>query len=175
MIQKIVIDPGHGGYDNGAVWGYEEEDDINLIVAFLLRCELEKTIIDVELTRERDEAVSLASRVIKANIAKADYFISVHCDAFHNTTAEGMTTHIFTHANPETEIIANGIQRSLIERFPDHRNRGVRRSNFYVLRKTQMPAVLVECEFLSNPKTRRFLREPEYQLGLAQAIAKGIN
>ena len=175
MIHKIIIDPGHGGDDNGAVWGYEEEDDINLIIAFLLRCELEKAFLDVDLTRERDEAVSLATRVLEANIVKAELFISIHCDAFHQTTAKGMSTHIYTHAGPETEIIATEIQRSLIRHFPDHRNRGVRRSNFYVLRKsTRIPAILVECEFMSNPETRRFLKEPENQLEMAQAIAKGI-
>lgn len=174
MFHKIIIDSGHGGDDNGAVWGHEEEDDINLSIAFLLRCELEKAFIDIELTRERDEAVSLSDRALRANILKADLFISIHCDAFHNTTAEGMSTHIYTNAGPETEIIAMGIQRSLIRHFPDHRNRGVRRSNFYVLRKTRMPAVLIECEFLSNPETRRFLKEPENQLGIAGAIAKGV-
>lgn len=175
MIKKITIDPGHGGDDNGAVWGYTEEDDINLIIAFLLRCELEKRFLEVELTRERDEAISLSDRVLEANIIKADLFISIHCDAFHNTTVSGMSSHIYTHAGPITELIAEGIQKSLIAYFPDHRNRGIKRSNFYVLRKTRMPAVLIETEFLSNPDTRRFLKEPENQLGIARAIAKGIN
>lgn len=71
-------------------------------------------------------------------------------------------------------MAARDIQAELTQRFYDHVNRGVKSSNFYVLRKTRMPAVLVECEFLSNPKTRKFLREPENQLGLARAIAKGV-
>ena len=174
MIGKIAIDPGHGGKDNGAVWGFAEEDDINLIIAFFLRYELEKSSYQVVLTRETDEYVSLSDRVMMAELNHVDLFLSIHCDAFHNTTVNGISTHVYTRPGEETEDIADGVHRALIYDFPDHSNRGVKRSNFYVLRKTQMPAILVECEFLSNPKTNRFLREPENQLALAQAIAKGL-
>ena len=176
MIGKIVIDPGHGGEeDNGAVWGYTDEDDINLIIAFLLRYELKQKYYEhVVLTREKDEYVSLTDRVLIANMNHADLFISIHCDAFHTTTVKGISTHVYTSAAPDTIEFANDIQTALIDTFPDHSNRGVKFSNFYVLRKTQMPAVLIECEFLSNPDMRKFLKEPENQLALAQAIARGI-
>jgi N-acetylmuramoyl-L-alanine amidase len=175
MVGKIIIDPGHGGKDNGAVWGYAEEDDINLIVSFLLRCELRNNYHDhIVMSREKDEFVDLSDRVLLANFNHADLFVSIHCDAYHNTTTKGISTHIHPDAEEDTLEIATDIQEALIDEFPDHVNRGIRFSNFYVLRKTQMPAVLIECEFLSNPDMRRFLREPENQLALAQAIAKGI-
>lgn len=172
-LQTIVIDPGHGGEDNGAAYGYAEEDDINLGVAFLLRCELEKKGFDVLMTRERDEKNSLHHRCYYANQVQADLFVSIHCDAFHQITAHGMTVHVYSGSVRSREV-ASAISASLAHRFPDHRNRGVKESNFCVLRETIMPAVLVECEFLSNPYMRRFLCEPENQLGLAQAICQGI-
>jgi len=165
----------HGGEDNGAVWGYTHEDDINLIVAFLLRYELKCRFFNhISLTRERDEYLGLTDRAMLANLNHADLFISIHCDAFHTTTVKGISTHIYTNAAPDTIEFASDIQIALIEAFPDHSNRGVKFSDFYVLHKTQMPAVLIECEFLSNPDMRKFLKEPENQLGLAQAIARGI-
>ena len=174
MSKKIVIDPGHGGDDNGAAWGHAEEDDINLSVSYLLRCELEKRRYDVILTRENDRFVHLGARTYLANEIKADLFVSIHCDAFHNITASGMSVHVHPERSDTTVGIAGNIIANMAERFSDHRTRGVKESNFYVLRETKMPAVLVECEFLSNPETRKFLREPENQLGLARAIAKGV-
>lgn len=172
-IKTIVIDPGHGGEDNGAAWGFAEEDDINLGIAFLLRCELEKKGFEVLMTRTHDAPVSLFQRTYYANKAKADLFVSIHCDAFHQTSARGMTVHVYS-GSVRSRGIASAISASLTNRFPDHRDRGVKESNFHVLRETDMPAVLVECEFLSNPETRRFLREPEHQLSLARGITRGI-
>jgi N-acetylmuramoyl-L-alanine amidase len=71
-------------------------------------------------------------------------------------------------------MTANFIQDSLLSQFPDHLDRGVKKAGFYVLKHTNMPAVLIECEFLSNPNHRRFLKEPENQLALAGAIKTGI-
>lgn len=174
-MKTIVIDPGHGGEDNGAVWGYTEEDDINLTVSFHLRCELEKQDFKVLMTRESDKHVLLSDRVGFANRMKADLFVSIHCDAFHKITARGMSVHVHPECSFDSLNTAERIRLMMAARFEDHLNRGVRKSNFHVLRETKMPAVLVECEFLSNPKTRKFLREPENQLALARAISRGIS
>lgn len=180
MKKLIVIDPGHGGGDDGAAWGekfdYVEEDDLNLIVSFLLRYELLLTLrnFDVMLTREKDVFVPLIERAEKANNWGADIFVSIHADAFHKKTVSGISTHVFPRCSKRALDLSSKIQHSLVNKFPDHVNRGIKRSDFYVLHKTKMPAVLVEAEFLSNPKTRRFLKEPENQLDLAKAIALGI-
>lgn len=174
VSKTIIIDPGHGGEDNGAVWEYVEEDDINLGVSFLLRYELIQRDIKVLMTRETDESVPLHVRTDYANRMQADLFVSIHCDAFHKTTASGMSVHVHPECSFASLETAGKIKRMLAARFPDNRNRGVRKSDFHVLRHTKMPAVLIECEFLSNPETRRFLRKPENQLGLARAISKGI-
>lgn len=172
-MKIIMIDPGHGGEDNGAAWGHAEEDDTNLIIAFLLRCELEKLGVNVVMTRERDVAVSLSKRTESANRLMVDLFLSIHCDAFHNITARGMSVHVYPGSEASKKV-ASEIRAAMINSFPDHKDRGVMESNFHVLRETNMPAVLVECEFLSNPETRRFLREPENQLDLARAIRTGV-
>jgi len=173
-IKKICIDPGHGGDDNGAAWGHAEEDDINLSVAYLLRCELEKRGVDVVMTREADVYVALADRCMIANKAHSDYFVSIHCDAFHKETASGISTHVFRGASDVSMALAERVQGAMLKRFPGHLNRGVKLAGFCVLRHTLMPAVLVECEFISNPDTRKFLREPENQLAIARAIAGAI-
>lgn len=174
MIDFIMLDPGHGGDDNGAVWGFEEEDDTNLSICYLLRCELEKENFRVEMTRERDVAVSLKQRVDMANDMRPDFFLSIHCDAFHNITAKGISTHVYTDPGSKTLGIAGDIHKGLMLEFSDHADRGLKKSDFYVLRKTIVPAALLECEFISNPDTRKFLKEPENQLRIARAITGAI-
>jgi len=174
MIDYIMLDAGHGGDDNGAVWGYAEEDDTNLSICYLLRCELEKENFQVYMTRERDEAVSLKKRVDMANDMRPDLFISIHCDAFHNTTVKGISTHVCIKPSDKTLEIAGDIHKGLALEFSDHTNRGLKNSDFYVLRKTITPAVLIECEFISNPNMRKFLKEPENQIRIARAITNSI-
>lgn len=174
MKRIIIIDPGHGGNDNGATYGFSEEDDTNLSISYLLRCELRLLGYEVYMTRERDIQVLLSERVTCANNRNAGLFVSIHCDAFHKETAQGMSVHIHPNCSERSRKIAQSVLVSLVDMFPDHRNRGVRESDFYVLSRTKMPAILIECEFLSNPETRKFLKEPENQLQLARAIANGI-
>ncbi len=175
---RVIVDPGHGGEDNGATYadklGYVEEDDTNLSIGLYLDLMLQVQRLDSSMTRDRDITTPLAERVTIANNLNVDAFVSIHCDAFHDNTVSGMTVHIALDAKEADEKLANGIMSELMFQFPTHKARGVKRSNFYVLRNTEMPAVLVECEFLSNPDTMKFLREPENQYALAQAISKGI-
>lgn len=173
-MKSICIDPGHGGSDNGAAYGYAEEDDLNLSISFLLRCLLQQKGYEVRMTREKDINISLDHRVAFANTMEVDLFISVHCDAWHNETTKGISTHIYTDTGAKTEEVANSIHESLMDRFPDHTNRGVKRSDFCVLRRTRMPAVLIECEFVSNPDMRAWLREPETHFAIANAITTGV-
>lgn len=175
MKNLIIIDPGHGGHaDSGASWGFTDESDINLSISYLLRCELNQRGHEVCMTRERDVQVLLSERVACANNRNAGLFVSIHCDAFHKETAQGMSVHIHPNCSKQSKRIARSVLIALVDMFPDHRNRGIKQSNFYVLGSTKMPAILCECEFLSNPETRKFLKEPENQLDLARAIAKGI-
>ncbi|MBW2052725.1 MAG: N-acetylmuramoyl-L-alanine amidase [Deltaproteobacteria bacterium] len=170
---KILIDPGHGGHDNGAAYGFAEEDDLNLSIGYLLSYELQINGHETRISRQSDIFVSLADRVAMANEWPADLFVSVHCDAFHKKTASGMSVHIYERTTV-SEPLGRAISDSLAHRFPDRKQRGVRRSNFQVIRETDCPACLVECEFLSNPDARKWLTEPSNQIALARTISAGV-
>ncbi|QSV63634.1 MAG: N-acetylmuramoyl-L-alanine amidase [Dolichospermum sp. DL01] len=125
------------------------------------------------LTRDADISVSLGSRASFANQKNVDIFISIHCNSYSNNSAEGIETWIFSGSNAGKNL-AEPVQQSLISTFPTHRNRGVKEANFQVLRETEMPAILVECEFISNPTQLQFLSNNNNQKKIAQAIALGI-
>jgi N-acetylmuramoyl-L-alanine amidase len=173
-MARVFIDPGHGGADNGAAYGFYEEDDDNLAVAQLLEYELRLQGVTTEMSGRQDVEVSLADRVAKAKEFKADAFVSIHCDAWHQQTVHGYSTHIYLEGD---RLLGGHIHRRLQEALTGHSDRGLKESNFYVLRNTariSMPSALVECEFISNPETAAFLKEPENQKKIAIAIAAGI-
>ena len=170
---KIFLDPGHGGDDNGAFWWGYKEKNINLNISLFLWRALWFRGYEVKLSRSSDMAVPLADRCQLANDWGADLFVSIHCDAYDALTPSGMTVHIYEF----TEIsgpLGHAIVEALRRHFPDPRQRGLRYSNFKVLRETNCPAALVECEFLSNQKQAQWLGTLEAQYGLAEAFAAGI-
>lgn len=170
----IAIDPGHGGRDKGASYYGVKEKDINLAISFFLGYELKLKNCDVIFTRSIDTTVSLKTRIQKVIEYDVDLFISIHCDAFDNFNVNGMTVFTCKDCSGAEVILANKITHSLQISFPDHRSRGIKEADFYVLKHNPFPAILVECEFLSNPVQNSFLQKPENQVRLAQSIANGI-
>jgi len=174
---KVCIDAGHGGSDSGAVGSRPVtllEKSFTLDLALLLEEELELRGHWVVMTRRKDRAVSLAARAGFANRLDAELFIAIHANAAATRQAEGMEVFHF----PDSEAgraRAKRVLQSMQRAFPTHRNRGVKEANFAVLRLTAMPAILVECEFLTNPTQLRFLASPRNQEKLAAAIADGID
>lgn len=171
---KVSISPGHGGQDNGATYEGVEEDDINLSIAQLLYYELKLYDIDCFLLRERDEYISLKQQVDRSNNNDVDLFLSIHCDAFVDKSVSGITTFIYRYPSMNSISIGSIIDRQFKIGFSDIRSRGLKKENFYVLRKTMMPAVLIECGFLSNDNNRKFIKEPENQRKVAITIRKSI-
>jgi len=171
-MKKIIIDPGHGGSDPGAVSKGAVEKDINLSIALFLQYELLLKNYGVSLTRVDDETLSLSDRCGIANTKEADLFVSIHCDAFDDERPSGMT--VFKYPSVKHNL-AECIQTKLAKDFSDHMQRGVKEERFYVLRKTKMPSVLIECEFITNPNGREFLTRPENRVNLAHSIANGID
>lgn len=170
----IVIDPGHGGRDKGASYYGVNEKDINLAISFFLGYELRINNHEVILTRSIDTTVSLKARIQKIVEYDVDLFISIHCDAFDNSKVSGMTTFTRKDCSGAEIVLVNRISQGLQTSFSDHRNRGIKEADFYVLTNNPFPAVLVECEFLSNPVQNNFLRKSENQVRLAQSITKSI-
>jgi len=173
---KICIDPGHGGIDPGAVGNDPmvlTEKEVNLSVSLFLRDILEGKGHAVVMTRKMDRSLSLGGRSRFANRTGAELFVSVHCNSAANSSASGIETWIYPES-VDGRFYAEKVQGGLVAAFPDHRDRGVKSANYHVLRETEMPAILVECEFLSNPVQLQFLAEESNRLQIAAAIGQAI-
>ncbi len=187
----IVVDPGHGSYksststtlDSGAVGpnGLKEKD-VNLAIALALRDYLAAQGATVIMTRESDVGVlTLTDRANVANNANADYFISIHCNSY-NAGSTGVETWYSkfgdTTLNDERKAMATAIQAQLYTSL-NITNRGIKcneteTSDFTVIKKTTMPAVLVESAFISNPVEEALLKTPAFQNKVAQSICQGM-
>jgi N-acetylmuramoyl-L-alanine amidase len=185
---KICIDPGHGGFDPGAIGpsGLREKG-ITLPVSLFLADILNDTEASVSLTREtdqidwpKDQRKNLQARCDIANRWKADLFISIHVNSVDNPSVVG--TEVFTlPGQGVADPIADAIIKAMMEEFPGRKFRTDttdgdldKEEKFYVLKNTNMPAILVELAFISNPKEEQLLADPEFQKRLAVAIARGI-
>ncbi len=171
----VVVDAGHGGSDGGTVSGKAVEKDINLSVALKLKAILENDNIEVILTRSSDENISLAERTSVANDSNADFFISLHCNYYEKGAQIAGLECYYNNSNATeskgyAESIINAISLS-----EDIETRYAKTEGYYVLRNTQMPAVLVEMGFLSNDSESQKLLDDDYQESLAQRIAEGIS
>jgi len=172
-MMKIVIDPGHGGQDPGAVGpSGVREKDVNLSVSRKLGDLMLAGGIQVHFTRLTDQEVSLADRANMANNIGADYFISIHANAATSPTAHGTETYHYPGSTKGREL-AQSVQEELVAA-TGLTNRGVKEENFYVLRVTSMPAILVELAFISNPEEEKLLTSSEFQNICARAIWDGV-
>ena len=169
---RIIIDPGHGGDDPGTIGigGFREKDvvlPISLDVAEILR----KQDIEVIMTRDTDNFISLEGRTDMANDLDADLFVSIHANAINLSRPDvnGLETYYYKSGRRLAEVIhwsiLNGVEID---------NRGIRRARFYVLRHSTMPAVLVEVGFLTGAIDSNRLKNPDHRRQMAEAIARGI-
>ncbi|MEZ0535721.1 N-acetylmuramoyl-L-alanine amidase [Caldicellulosiruptoraceae bacterium PP1] len=178
---KICIDPGHGGIDPGAV-GINGvlEKNIALDISLKLTNLLKKYNYEVILTRDSDilkwerknVSSDLKARCDIANVNKCDIFVSIHCNSSQNNNATGIETYYYKTQDKSKEL-AEIIQQNLIK-YTKLINRGVKRANYYVLRNTTMPSVLIELGFINNEKDVKTLVDTKYQNIYAQAIYNGI-
>ena len=182
--KTIIIDPGHGGSDSGAVGlNKTQEKAITLAVAQRLKTLLENSGARVVMTRKDDRDVygpsasavdELKARVTVGNSNKdADVFVSIHIDAFTNRASGGTTTY-FYQKTPYDALLARSIQ-SAIAPAGGLQDRGVKSANFYVIKRTVMPAVLAELAFISNPDEEKLLNTPDFQQKMAQGIHLGLD
>lgn len=179
----ITIDPGHGGSDSGAVGpnGYTEKEGafaISQKVASILNQSGAKVV----MTRDSDVDVygpnasarnELQARVDVGNNANSDVFVSIHCNAFVNPAANGTQT-FYYGSSYQGQRLAQSIQEKMIEA-NGLRDRGISTCNFYVVKHSYMPAVLIETAFITNYDEEALLSDDEWQTTMAKAIAEGIN
>lgn len=167
----IVLDPGHGGYDPGAMRNNVMEKNITMNIAKKIERNLKAQGATVVMTRTDDKFVSLEDRVVISNNKKPDIFVSVHINSSENASAHGIETHYFKDDSLE---LAKSIHQAMTTEI-EETNRGILKSRFYVIRHTNQPSVLLELGFISNDDERNLLLLPEQQEKFAKAIADGIN
>ena len=176
----IVVDPGHGGFDGGAVGSASGvvESGLNLTVASLLRDALTEQGITVLMTRETEDALGgtkqsdLAARRAMFTRDEVDLVVSIHMNQFSDPDVSGAMAYYMTGSG-EGQKLAQSVIDSLCDAIGRNR-RLANPGDYFVIRECKCPAVLVECGFLSNPEDEAALQQPEYQQKLAKAIAAGI-
>ena len=170
----IVIDPGHGGFDPGAIGptGLKEKD-VNLEIARKVYDKMKEAGYEVFLTREKDKFISLSSRVEMAQEKNAGLFISIHINASKKSYTQGTETFVAKDCTNKDMKLAELVQARLIKKLKLE-NRGIRKDNFYVIRNTSMPSALVEVAFLSNPHEESLLSNELFREKAARAITEGL-
>lgn len=179
----ITIDPGHGGSDSGAVGpnGYTEKEGA-FVISQKVASILNQSGAKVVMTRDSDVDVygpnasarnELQARVDVGNNANSDIFVSIHCNAFVNPAANGTQT-FYYGSSYQGQRLAQSIQEKMIEA-NGLRDRGISTCNFYVVKHSYMPAVLIETAFITNYDEEALLSDDEWQTTMAKAIAEGIN
>ncbi len=180
--KTIVIDPGHGGSDPGAI-GLNKtfEKDITLSISLKLRDELVKKGAKVVMTRTTDRDVhsknasdreELQARVDVGGKAGADVFVSVHCNANAKRDVGGLSTYYYAKTKYDF-ILASNIQKNLAASCGLD-DKGVRQAEFFVTKRSGMPATLLEIAFISNPKEEKLLKSNWFQNKMATSIVKGL-
>ncbi|MGO4527709.1 N-acetylmuramoyl-L-alanine amidase [Paenibacillus sp. 2TAF8] len=168
----IVIDPGHGGRQSGAVsvtGAYEK--DFNLAVGLKVKALLEKHAnIQTVITRQDDTELSLQQRVDIAKLNQADLFVSIHGNKFTTPVPSGIET---LYTRNESKSLAETLHKHVLP-VTGLKDRGIKVASLHVTRETTMPAVLLELGFLSNPTDEALMLTTSYQDQCAQAIVDGI-
>lgn len=171
--RTVMLDPGHGGSDPGTVHGDIYEKDINLDIALRTRDLLLEAGAVVQMTREDDSTVRPADRPAMANEAKPDVFLSIHCNSVLNVFPCGTETYYYNMVSYSQEL-ATQVHSCLLKEIMLV-DRKVRRKDYYVLRVTEVPAVLVEVGYLSNEEENGKLCQPEFRQKAAQGLVNGIS
>ena len=174
----IVLDPGHGGRDTGAVGPTGTfEKVINLDLAYKVRQYLQRLGHEILLTREADTFVSLQERWELANQSNADIFVSIHCNASDPQEAEGLEVWHDNAMGPNVALAYAVLRWLLVTTARVNRGTKYKESEseeFAVLRNTTMPGCLVETAFLTNPTEEGLLSEAWYREKVALGITFGV-
>lgn len=173
---KLYLDPGHGGADPGASGNGLKEKDIVLDIAHRIRTILINNYenVEVRMSRTNDSSKSLSQRTNEANSWGADYYLSVHCNAF-NGSAQGYEDYIhssLTDASPTAAYQA--ILHAEISKINELNNRGQKKANFHVLRESTMPALLTENGFIDNAHDANLMKQSSWLEKVAEGHVNGL-
>lgn len=167
----IVLDAGHGGKDPGAEANGVQEKSINLQIALKMKQQLEAQGIAVVLTRSSDVFLELSERAGFANSRDADLFVSVHCNSYDDASVSGFE--VFYHQNSQAKAVASAILSDL-SATGQVKVRSVKTAQYYVLKYTSMPAILLEMGFITNAQECEKLCSDAYQDLMVKSIVASI-
>ena len=172
---KVVIDPGHGGPDPGAVGiANLRETDVVLDVGLQVAQLLQAKGVQVLMTRTSEVDVDLPPRAALANSSGADLFLSIHANALSMTRPDVNGIETFYFESPRARALAQAVQDEVLAVSPGSPDRGARTARFYVIRRTTMPSALVEMGFLTGELDAPRLGDPAHRRRLALAISRGL-
>lgn len=181
----VIIDPGHGSSDPGKVGvNGALEKDVNLKIAKKVKKMLEKKNIQVVMTREKDEAAAeldsgnkkiedMKKRVKLINDTRPEIVVSIHQNSYHEPEIHGAQVFYYSHSE-DGEKAAKIMQEALLSCDKENTRQAKANDTYYLLKKTEVPTIIVECGFLSNPAEAEKLVTEEYQKAVADAIVTGI-
>lgn len=181
----VVLDAGHGSSDSGKV-GINGvlEKDINLSISKKTKKYLEKKGVRVIMTRDKDESLAegengnrkvqdMKARVKRINDTKPDLAVSIHQNSYHEESIHGAQVFYYEHSE-SGEKDARILQEALLAVDPDNTRQAKANTTYYLLKRTEVPILIVECGFLSNQEEAEKLASEDYQKEIAKAIANGI-
>ncbi len=172
---KVVIDPGHGGPDPGAVGiANLRETDVVLDVGLQVAQLLQAKGVQVLMTRTSEVDVDLPPRAALANSSGADLFLSIHANALSMTRPDVNGIETFYFESPRARGLAQAVQDEVLAVSPGSPDRGARTARFYVIRRTVMPSALVELGFVTGQLDSPRLADPAHRRRLALAISRGL-
>lgn len=181
----VILDAGHGGKDPGKVGiGNVMEKHLNLVIAEKVEKKLKKENIQVILTRTEDKMLSedgktesqvedLKTRVKLINEQAPALTVSIHQNSYTDPSVHGAQVFYYS-TSKESREAARIMQEALLQADPDNQRQEKGNDTYYLLRRTKVPVIIVECGFLSNPKEAKQLTQEEYQDKFADAVCKGI-
>jgi len=169
-MNRLCFDYGHGGEDPGACYNGRKESNDVLIIGRAVAGEIRRHGVTVDETRISDTTVSLTNRSAFENKNTYDYFISFHRNAYKPEKAEGVEVYTYLNAGVKAKRLAQVVQKSLLALgFTD---RGIKEVNYYVLRETKAPAVLIEIGFIDNSKDNNLFDSKKNEI--IKALSKAI-
>ena len=181
----IVLDSGHGGEDPGKIGvNQAKEKDVNLKIAKKTKERLEKKGWKVVMTREKDVMLGdpaagnkkihdMKARVERINKTMPQAAVSIHQNSYQDAQIHGAQVFYYSHSE-EGKRMAEVMQKALLKAVEENTRQAKANDTYYLLKRTEVPTIIVECGFLSNPEEAAKLVSPKYQEKLAEAIAEGI-
>ena len=181
----IVLDSGHGGDDPGKIGvNQAKEKEVNLNISKKIKKRLEKKGCQVVMTREKDVMLGdpeagnkkihdMKARVELINKTMPQAAVSIHQNSYQDEQIHGAQVFYYSHSK-DGKRMAEVMQKALLAVDEENTRQAKANDTYYLLKRTEVPTIIVECGFLSNPEEAAKLIDPEYQKKLADAIVEGI-